>query len=537
MLVSSCLACLLSLATAIAAQPAAQPAQPAAQPAAPGHADADPADLYRPAYHFTPPRNWMNDPNGLVYADGEYHLFYQYNPHGITWGHMSWGHAVSTDLLSWQHLPVAIPEANGVMAFSGSAVVDHANTSGLGTAATPPLVAIYTGHRPADGHQSQYIASSTDRGRTWNIYPANPVIDINSNNFRDPKVQWDEPRRRWTMVVALSEERKVRFYASPDLKTWEQTGEFGPAGSREGVWECPDLFELPVANSPGAPRGWVLIVSVGWGGPQGGNGVQYFVGDFDGQTFTPDPAWDASTPHWLEKGRDFYASVTWNDVPVLPGDPEPRRILLGWMVNGEYAGSTPTFPWRSAMSVPRELALHRADGAWCLAQSPVREIDALRSRHCRTGPGDIPAVNTWIGQMSLRGACLDLSVTFRLADTGNAAPFGLSVRKGETEETRIGYDPAAATLFVDRSRPGNVGFHPAFAHRSATPLKLADGRLSLRVLVDISSVEVFADDGRTVLTSLIYPARASEGVELWSEGPGVRVESLECWQLDAAEAP
>ena len=218
-------------------------------------------EQYRPQFHFSPAVNWTNDPNGLVYFDGEYHLFYQYNPFGIRWGHMSWGHAVSPDLVHWEHLPVAIPETDSIMAFSGSAVVDHRNTSGFGRDGEPPLVAIYTGHNTKRPHQTQYVAYSTDRGRTWTPYDGNPVIDVGMANFRDPKVFWYEPEEKWVMVAALSLDRKVRFYASDDLKSWDLLSEFGPAGNANGIWECPDLFELPVRepawrNPMGAGRGY-----------------------------------------------------------------------------------------------------------------------------------------------------------------------------------------------------------------------------------------------------------------------------------------
>jgi len=241
-------------------------------------------EAYRPQFHFSPERNWMNDPNGMVFYEGEWHLFYQFNPQGNTWGHMSWGHAASRDLLRWQHLPLALAEADGVMIFSGSAVVDWKNTSGFGKEGRPPLVAIYTGHR--DGRQDQRIAFSNDRGRTWTKFAGNPVLDVKMADFRDPKVCWHEPSSRWIMTVALSAEKKVHFYASADLKAWKYVGEFGPAGSADGAWECPDLFPLPTER--GATK-WVLIVNVNPGGPAGGSGCQYFVGDFDGARFSPDP--------------------------------------------------------------------------------------------------------------------------------------------------------------------------------------------------------------------------------------------------------
>ena len=241
---------------------------------------------FRPAFHYTPEKNWMNDPNGMVYLDGEYHLFYQYNPEGDKWGHMSWGHAISTDLVHWREMPLALAEADGEMIFSGSAVVDWKNTSGFGRDGQPPLVAIYTGHR--EGNQSQCLAYSTDKGRTWTKYSGNPVLDLHESDFRDPKVFWHAPTKRWIMAVALSLQRKILFFSSPDLKSWTKLSEFGPAGATTGIWECPDLFPLPIEGAPGKQR-WALLVNVGSGAPAGGSGCQYFTGSFDGKRFIADP--------------------------------------------------------------------------------------------------------------------------------------------------------------------------------------------------------------------------------------------------------
>ena len=261
--------------------------------------EAEPAydEPYRPAFHFTPQSNWMNDPNGLVYLDGEYHLFYQYNPEGDVWGHMSWGHAVSRDLVHWEHLPVAIPEKAGVMAFSGSAVVDVRNTSGFGRPGETPIVAVYTGYREADRNQAQYLAYSLDRGRTWTSYSGNPVLDIGSTDFRDPKVFWYEPDQRWIMVLVLAAERKVSFYASPDLKHWEHLSNFGPAGAIGGAWECPDLFPLQVEGSPGLTR-WVLQVDLDRRAMAGGSGITFMTGSMGGRFNAPialDPNFVAGT--------------------------------------------------------------------------------------------------------------------------------------------------------------------------------------------------------------------------------------------------
>jgi fructan beta-fructosidase len=493
-------------------------------------------ERYRPRYHFTPATNWMNDPNGMVLFDGEYHLFYQHNPFGIRWGHMSWGHAVSPDLVRWRHLPVAIPEESGVMAFSGSAVVDWKNTSGFGRDGRPPLVAIYTGHR--EKNQSQFIAYSTDRGRTWARHSRNPVLDVGSAEFRDPKVFWYEPQQKWVMAVVRATEHKVAFYASPDLKAWTHLSDFGPAGATGGVWECPDLFELPVDGDPTRKR-WVLIVNLNPGGVAGGSGGQYFVGDFDGTHFTADagaglpvaqdaPDAAAGLPaRWLDYGADFYAAVTWSDAPRDDG----RRVLLGWMNDWTYGNDIPTAPWRGAMSVPRLIALSTTPQGPRLVQAPVPELERLRGPRRTVAARTIPAGTTPLAAQGVRGQALEIVAEF---EPGTADEFGLKVRTGRGQETVIGVAVRAGRLFVDRTRSGEVDFHKAFAARHTAPLSLAGGRVRLRVLVDWSSVEVFANDGSVVLTDQIFPSPASQGVALYAVGGAARLVSLEAWPMSSA---
>jgi fructan beta-fructosidase len=322
-------------------------------------------DPYRPQYHFSAPRNWLNDPNGLVYFQGEYHLFYQHNPFENRWGNLSWGHAVASDPINWQNLPVAIAAEPDLLAFSGSVVVDAANTSGLGQGG-PPLVALYTGFRISDRSQAQYLAYSNDRGRTWTRFGNEPVLRIDSLDFRDPKIFWHAPTGRWIMAVALAVERKVQFYASSNLKFWTFLSEFGPAGPESGPWEVPDLIELPL---DGGQTRWVLNVSVIEGGPAGGSGMQYFVGDFDGTRFVAD-----GSPRWTDYGKDFYAALSWSNLPSS----QPRPIWLAWMNNWQYTANLPTEPWRGAMSAPRALSLVTIDGRARLVQQPVRELEGLR---------------------------------------------------------------------------------------------------------------------------------------------------------------
>jgi fructan beta-fructosidase len=472
---------------------------------------------FRPQFHFTPERNWMNDPNGLVYYDGQYHLFYQYNPFGDKWGHMSWGHAVSSDLVHWKHLPLALSEQGEIMIFSGSAVIDFANTSGFGRDDQPPMVAIYTGHREERRQtkhvEDQRLAYSNDRGRTWTHYPSNPVIDIGSPEFRDPKVFWHNATGRWIMVVVLPKEKKIRLYASSELKHWTQLSEFGPAGAWRDpiIWECPDLFPLAVDGEPSATK-WVLMISTDSGHSAGGSGTQYFVGDFDGTQFTPDHTEGAL---WVDYGNDFYAAVTWSNAPENSG----RRILLGWMSNWDYTQDVPTAPWRGAMIVPRSLALKRTFKGLRLAQKPVDELEKLREEPSLLFPGGSFAdARKWLSGQGDLPELLDVEMTF--SEVSADTPFVIDIHAGAGELTAIAVDPESGKLSVDRTHSGLKGFHPAFlaSARHEAPLEIANSKFTIRFLLDTSSLEVFAQDGRTALTDQILPTGNKRSVSLSSEG-------------------
>ena len=471
--------------------------------AAPLSAQGEP---HRPQYHFTPPKNWMNDPNGMVWYDGEWHLFYQYNPFGNTWGHMSWGHAVSKDLVRWQHLPLALAEEGGIMIFSGSAVVDWKNTSGFGKNGKPPMVAIYTGHR--DGHQDQRIAYSNDRGRTWTKFAGNPVLDLKKADFRDPKVFWHAASSRWVMAVVLSPEHKVQFYTSPDLKKWTLASEFGPAGSIEGIWECPDLFEVPVEG--GGTR-WVLIVNMNPGGPAGGSGTQYFVGGFDGTTFVPEG--DVRTPRWADFGADFYAGVSWGDVPASDG----RRVWLGWMSDWTYAQAVPTTPWRSGMTVPRTLSLRATTNGLRLVQRPVRELETLRTGTPRRFlGGSFAQGGEWLSQQRDLPPLLDVELT--LGSVTARTPVTLQLATGDGEGVSVAIDPATQRLSIDRRQSGDVAFHKAFAAVHTAPLRVVNGEVTLRLLLDAASLELFAQGGETVMSELFFPRGSARTLSLTASG-------------------
>ena len=483
-------------------------------------------ERWRPQFHFTPPDTWMNDPNGMVWFDGEYHLFYQNNPFGNRWGHMSWGHAVSRDLLHWEHLPLALAEENGVMIFSGSAVVDWNNTSGFGRPGHPPMVAIYTGHHTGRPLQNQQIAYSTDRGRTWTKYAGNPVLDIGEADFRDPKVFWHADTGRWVMAVAWPPRRQVRLYSSPDLKAWTHLSDFGPAGSTNGIWECPDLFPLPIEGSP-RTSAWVLVVNVGSGAPARGSGTQYFVGQFDGTRFVPDAV---AAPRWADYGPDFYAAVTWSDVPPRDG----RRIWLGWMSNWIYANDVPTHPWRSAMTLPRELTLRPTPDGLRLVQQPVREFRQLRHSGIRFQGSRLDDAARWLARQEVPTGLAELSLVLdRLPETGAVT---VRLHHGTSGETAITADLAAQELRIDRTRSGRADFHPRFAGIHTAPLRTVDGRLDLHLIVDVASIELFAQNGEVALTDLILPESPGLRATLEASAPArqARVRSLSLHPLESA---
>ncbi len=471
---------------------------------------------FRPQFHFSPRVNWTNDPNGLVYYNGEYHLFYQYNPFGIRWGHMTWGHAVSRDLLHWRELPPAIPEEGPTMIFSGSCVVDKDNTSGFGRNGAVPMVAVYTGQQT--GRQNQHLAYSLDKGRTWTKYAGNPVLDLGQKDFRDPKVFWHQPTQRWVMVVLLPTEKKVLFYTSPDLKQWAKTGEFTSADSPANIWECPDLVDVPVAGTP--ERKWLLLLSMGSNGAAGGSGMQYYVGRFDGKTFTSEQP--TGRPRYVDWGKDYYAAITYNN---LPGRGNRGPISVGWMNNWQYANDIPTTPFRGAMTLPRELSLVKGSSGYALRQSPIRELDGLFGDNVfRWGgtPDAKPAPAAELNQ-KLRTAALPndaylLTFTADPASATQPGDLGVRVRKGDAEETVIGYDPVKKQLYVDRSRSGQVSFSKAFPGRFSAPLDASGRHLDIWVYVDRSSVEVFTGDGQVVLTNQIFPKPDSRGIEFFGAG-------------------
>lgn len=444
-------------------------------------------ESYRPLYHFTPAYGWMNDPNGMIYLNGEYHLFYQHNPYGSMWGNMHWGHAVSNDLVTWKHLPVAIaPDHNGAI-FSGSAVIDEKNTSGFGKNA---LVAIFTS---AGDRQTQSLAYSTDNGRTFTMYENNPVLsDSTIIDFRDPKVFWHDASAQWIMSLATSQ--TISFYASDNLKEWKKLSEFGEGiGAHEGVWECPDLFEMA---TPDGKSKWVLLVSINPGGPNGGSATQYFIGDFDGKEFSADPL---PYPLWIDHGRDNYAGVTWNNIPQEDG----RRLFIGWMSNWDYANDVPSVHFRSASTFPRELYLKSNGNHLIVASKPVREIENLRLKPQQHLDQQINKNEKTIDKLlNENPGAFELTMTIQ-PNTSDTFGFGFINTKGE--HLSFTFDLALnKLLMIDRKEAGNSSFNDKFATEIEAPLVRKD-EYHVRLLVDKASVELFIDDGEIVSTNLIFP--------------------------------
>lgn len=459
-------------------------------------------ERFRPAVHFAPKRHWINDPNGLVFdADtGLYHLFFQHNPFGDTWGHMSWGHATSPDLLHWTEQPLAIPEDERASIYSGSIVIDTEGRAGFGAGA---WVACYTGclRRP-EGGQAQEIAYSLDRGQTWTKHAGNPVLDLGLREFRDPKVFWHAPTGRWVMAVVLPDERRVAFYASPNLRDWALLSHFGPAGETRAIWECPDLIAFPAEGR------WLLKVDTFEGHPAG-SGAQCWVGRFDGQRFEPETG-----PFWADHGSDFYAALSFAHLPA-----GRAPVWLAWMNQHAYAAHTPTSPWRGAMSLPRALSLSRGDEGWQLLQSPV-STEALRGE---------PQHLVGAGLMPDAGEVLELRWEL---DPGDAEASTLDVRCGAAgESTQIGIDHRRGIVWLDRSRSGFVPSEAHWQGRREQAWAGAAGPLVLLVVVDRCSVEVFSGDGRVALTEVVYPTTGSAGVAVLARGGAWTRSVLTAWSL------
>lgn len=454
-------------------------------------------EQHRPQFHFSPKNNWMNDPNGMVYLNGKYHLFFQYNPNSTVWGPMHWGHATTRDFFNWEEQPIALyPDSLGTI-FSGSAVVDKNNTAGFGKNA---LVAIFTYHNQkiedakTGLHQYQGMAYSTDEGKTWTKYKGNPVLpNPGITDFRDPKVMWFEAGKKWVMTLATKD--RITFYSSPNLKEWKRESEFGEKlGSHGGVWECPDLIPLEFNGK----TVWVLLVSINPGGPNGGSATQYFTGDFDGNKFTP----STTIEKWIDYGTDNYAGVTWSNTGK-------RKIFMGWMNNWQYANLVPTKGWRGATTIARDLCLDQIAGDFFVRSVPVKEMNAYIKPAYKSKSLTLNKEIDLSPYVKGLDGKLKLDFTF---DTTKSLEVILSNK--ENQKLLVGYNHKTKTYYIDRTNSGKSDFEKGFPKKHIAP-RIADtknGKISL--ILDVASAELFADDGLTVMTDIFFPGSLIDRIKI-----------------------
>ncbi|ROI03248.1 glycoside hydrolase family 32 protein [Chryseobacterium sp. G0240] len=485
--------------------------------------------LYRPHYHFTPEKGWMNDPNGMFYLDGTYHLFYQHYPEKSKWGPMHWGHATSKDLVKWEHQPVALyPDELGYI-FSGSAVVDKNNTSGFGDGKTPPVVAIFTYHNMAKEKasqtdvESQGIAYSLDKGKTWTKYSNNPVLkNPGIRDFRDPKVFWNQKSQQW--IMALAAQDRAHFYGSKNLKDWTFLSEFGKGiGAHGGVWECPDLFPIKIKGTN--EEKWILIISINPGGPNGGSVAQYFVGDFDGKNFTMDPHFtkqlNQESAVWLDWGKDNYAPVTWDNTP------DGKRLMIGWMSNWDYSQDVPTEKWRSANTIAREVVLTKEDNGYLLRSVPVQQLSKYLGKNISKNTAldkEVQLIRK--GDLDLTKALVDIHLKNMGQDT-----YTFTVSNSLGEKVSFGINNKDHFLFIDRGQSGKINFGNHFADKiSKAQLSRLYSEGSFKILLDKTSLELFFNNGEKVMTEIFFPNEPYSELSVSSESKGSSV-SMQAHQL------
>lgn len=470
-------------------------------------------EKHRPQIHFSPETNWMNDPNGMVYFEGEYHLFYQHYPKETSWGPMHWAHAVSKDLIHWKNLPIALfPDKLGYI-FSGSAIIDWKNSSGLGKEGIPPMIAIYTYHdaerekQGKDDFQTQGLAYSLDKGRTWIKYAKNPILqNPGIRDFRDPKVIWSEINQKWYMVLAVVDH--VNIYSSTNLLSWNFESEFGKdVGSHKGVWECPDLFPMKIEDKQKTK--WVLLVSINPGAPNGGSGTQYFVGDFDGHEFKI----SSEKTKWVDYGKDNYAGVTWSDVPEKDG----RRLFIGWMNNWQYAGLVPTKNWRGAATFPRSLELIEKNNDFLLKSHPIEELNKLKQKEKKIRKTIIKNESTLVEKQELPIEILLKFNTKEDTKINFAERFGIILSNKKNERIKIGYDNLNKVFFIDKTKNGWDSPNKEFAQVNYAPYINLDDTIDIRLIIDKSSVELFAKNGLIVMTDQFFPSEEYSIVSLFTE--------------------
>ena len=476
-------------------------------------------EKFRPLYHHSPLWGWMNDPNGMVYKDGVWHLCYQWNPYGSKWQNLSWGQSTSRDLIHWDHQTEAVLEPDGLgMIFSGSAAIDKTGSAGFGKDA---VIAMYTS---ADASQIQSLASSTDGGYSYVPFPGNPVLTLDSE-ARDPNMFWDDNAGHWVLTLAHALDHEMLIFTSPDLKEWTLQSSFGKGlGCQDGVWECPDRFELPVEGS--RHKKWVLLCNINPGGPFGGSATQYFIGDFDGKTFTADTDKNGEVPvKWLDYGKDHYATVSFSDAP------EGRRTVIGWMSNWQYAAEVPTTQYRSSNTLPREMGIFKgADGQLYVSSAPSPELLALRD-NLSTSAGKT-AISGKTAEWSLPGANDGICEISAGLKASKKAKVSITLSNSNGEKVVMTYDAAAHTLAFDRRESGITDFSCDFPAVTVTPTYERDGRISLRIFVDRSSIEVFGNDGRFVMTNLVFPEQPYTTLSVSADG-NAELTELKIYSLKA----
>lgn len=471
-------------------------------------------EKFRPVYHHTPAYGWMNDPNGMFYKDGVYHLYFQYNPYGSVWGNMHWGHSTSTDLMHWKFEGCTIvPDAWGAI-FSGSCVVDHENTAGFGKEA---VVAFYTSAKstPWGDVQSQSMAYSLDNGKTFVKYEGNPILTSSEKDFRDPKVFWYAPGKHWVMILAVGQHMEI--YSSVNLKEWKKESEFGAMqGAHGGVWECPDLVEIPVEGT--REKKWVLICNLNPGGPFGGSAAQYFVGSFDGKKFVNE---SPTQTKWMDWGKDNYATVTWNNAP------DGRCIALGWMSNWQYANNVPTRQYRSANTLARDLTLYREGQELYLKSTPSVEVKKARGKKVSIPSFRVSEKHEIVNLFEDNQGAYEVEILIQNAGASKIA-FCLLNDKGE--KVSMYYDLNRKQFVMDRSESGTVDFSKDFPAVTVAPANV-DKELTLRLFVDRSSIEAFGEDGKFVMTNLVFPSQPYVKMCFEADKNGYAVKTLNVYKL------
>lgn len=471
-------------------------------------------EMFRPVYHHTPVYGWMNDPNGMFYKDGVYHLYFQYNPYGSVWGNMHWGHSTSTDLMHWNFEGCAIvPDAWGAI-FSGSCVVDHNNTAGFGKGA---VVAFYTSAKatPWGDVQSQSMAYSLDNGKTFTKYEGNPILTSSEKDFRDPKVFWYAPGKHWVMILAVGQHMEI--YSSVNLKEWKKESEFGAMqGAHGGVWECPDLVEIPVEGT--REKKWVLICNLNPGGPFGGSAAQYFVGSFDGKKFVNE---SPTQTKWMDWGKDNYATVTWNNAP------DGRCIALGWMSNWQYANNVPTRQYRSANTLARDLTLYREGQELYLKSTPSSEVKKARGKKVSIPSFKVSEKHEMVNLFEEKQGAYEVEIVIQ--NTG-ASKIAFCLLNDKGEKVSMYYDLNRKQFVMDRSESGKVDFSKDFSAVTVAPVNV-DKELTLRLFVDRSSIEAFGEDGKFVMTNLVFPSQPYVKMCFEADKNEYAVKSLNVYKL------